>query len=281
MENLETMGRDMGNALERTGSRRDALRGASLWGAGLMAATAPMLFGAMAKKAYAQSTGLDVLQALLNLEYLTSDFYTQGMAQAGLVPTADRAIFTTIRDDEQAHVDFLSQTITGAGGTPAARPTFDFTAGGVYNPFGNYTDFQILSQAFEDLSVRAYKGALSFLIANDTLLTAILTIHSVEGRHACEVRRLRGGFADVAPQKGWITQNDRGAGMPASTQPVYDAGTDPGAYPAENNVNQGGINVSTLPGANPTSATEAFDEPLDANAVRAFLAPFIVSAPGA
>ena len=281
MENLETMGRDMGNALERTGSRRDALRGASLWGAGLMAATAPMLFSALAKKGYAQSTPtvLDVLQTLLNLEYLTSDFYAQGMAQAGLIPTSDRGIFGTLRDDEQAHADFLTQAVNNAGGTPAPRPTFDFTAGGTYDPFGNYSDFQILSQAFEDLSVRAYKGAVSFLIANDAVLTAILTIHSVEGRHASEVRRLRGGFADLAPQKGWITQNDRGTNMPASTQPVYDAGTDPGAYPAENNVNQGGINVSTLPGANPTSGTEAFDEPLDASAVLNFLGPFIVSAP--
>jgi hypothetical protein len=39
--------------------------------------------------------------------------------------------------------------------------------------------------------------------------------NSFSKRHASEVRRLRG-------LKGWITGNERGAGMPAATQAVYD-----------------------------------------------------------
>lgn len=278
MENLETMGSGMGDALQQTGTRRDALRGASLWGAGLMLLTAPALFSSLAKKAYANHTAtvMDVLQFALTLEYLEAEFYTLGVAQAGLIPTADRQIFTTIRDHEQAHVDFLRAAITQAGATPVAKPTFDFTAGGNFNPFGNYADFLALAQAFEDTGVRAYKGGAPVLIANKPVLTAALTIHSVEARHASEVRRLRGNFTEQAPQKGWITGKDRGTGMPAATQAVYEAGTNPAVYPAEDNVMQGGVNVSTLPGANVTAATEAFDEPIDIDATLRIADLFIV-----
>jgi hypothetical protein len=44
----------------------------------------------------------------------------------------------------------------------------------------------------------AYKGQATNLISTPDLLTAALQIHSVEARHASEVRRLRG-------LKGWIT----------------------------------------------------------------------------
>jgi rubrerythrin len=278
MENLEKMGNGLGEALEQTGTRRDALRGASLWGAGLMLLTAPALFSSLAKKAYANHTAtvMDVLQFALTLEYLEAEFYVMGVAQAGLIPMADRQIFTTIRDHEVEHVEFLRNAITAAGATPVAKPTFDFTAGGNFNPFGVYADFLALAQAFEDTGVRAYKGGAPVLINNKPVLTAALTIHSVEARHASEVRRLRGNFAEQAPQKGWITGKDRGTGMPAATQPVYEAGTNPAVYPAEDNVTQATVNVSTLPGANATAATEAFDEPLDIDAVLRIADLFIV-----
>lgn len=278
MENLETTGAAMADALQQTGSRRDALRGASLWGAGLMLATAPAVFTALANRAYGNHTAtpLGVLQFALTLEYLEAEFYTLGMDAPGLIPAADRQIFATIRDHEIAHVEFLRQAITGVGATPVAKPTFDFTAGGNFTPFSNYEQFKALAQAFEDTGVRAYKGGAPVLIANDAQLTAALTIHSVEARHASEVRRLRGNFTEQAPQKGWITGNDRGTGMPAATQPVYDAGTNPAVYPAENNTVQAGANVAALPGATAAAATEAFDEPLDIDAVLRIADLFIV-----
>jgi hypothetical protein len=73
-----------------------------------------------------------------------------------------------------------------------SKPTFDFTVGGAFDPFNNYTQFLALSQAFEDTGVRAYKGQATNLISTPDLLTAALQIHSVEARHASEVRRLRG-----------------------------------------------------------------------------------------
>lgn len=278
MKNLEAIGSDMGDALQQTGTRREALRGASLWGAGLMLMTAPVVFGALAKKAYAnhEATVLDVLQFALTLEYLEAEFYVMGLEAPGLIPAADRQIFTTIRDHEVAHVAFLRQAITGAGATPVEKPEFDFTAGGNFTPFTNYEQFKALAQAFEDTGVRAYKGGAPVLIENDAVLTAALTIHSVEARHASEVRRLRGNFMDEAPQKGWITFKNRGPGVPAAAQPVYEAGTNPEVYPAEDNVMQAGVNVAELPGATARLATEAFDEPLDIDAVLMIADLFIV-----
>ena len=45
---------------------------------------------------------------------------------------------------------------------------------------------------FEDLGVAAYKGQAGNLMASDEILTAALQIHSVEARHAAEVRRILG-----------------------------------------------------------------------------------------
>jgi hypothetical protein len=255
--------------LERMGTRRDALRGAGLWGMGLAMASVPLALGALAKSTFAQS-GLpqevvDVLNFALTLEELEAEFYVMGMNASGLIPEMDRQIFGTIRGHEVAHVEFLRNTL---GTEAVAKPTFDFTAGGMFAPFTDYEQFKALSQAFEDTGVRAYKGQAPVLLQSKPVLRAALQIHSVEARHASEVRRLRGGFADLEPQQGWITLNVRGPGMPEATQPVYNG---------EENVVQAGINITTLPPASAASqASEAFDEPLTKAEVLMIVDPFIV-----
>lgn len=227
----------------------------------------PIALGALSREVYGQAPGtvLGVLNFALLLEQLEAQFYTRGVAATGLIDAADRTIFSTIRDHENTHVTALQQLITANGGTPAPSPNFDFTAKGAVAGFtfgaGQYATFQALAQAFEDTGVRAYKGQAGFLINNKALLTAALTIHSVEARHAAEVRRLRGA-------KGWITSNNRD-GLPAFTQAIYDG---------EQNTTHG-IDVLTLAlttqfgGAN--SATEAFDEPLTQAQVTAIVQPFL------
>jgi hypothetical protein len=112
----------------------------------------------------------------------------------------------------------------------------------------------MLAQAFEDLGVRAYKGQVQALLTDKLALTWLLTMHSVEGRHAAEVRRIRG-------KKGWITGNSADD-LPAFAQAIY-AGEDVTTQGA----------VASTGGA--TAASQAFDEPLSTAQVTAIITPFI------
>jgi hypothetical protein len=234
--------------------------------AALALGSIPVAFAALAKDAYGQTPTdvLDVLQFALTLEYLESEFYNRGVGSAGLIPASDLPIFQTIQKHENDHVAALKTFITQRGATPGAKPNFDFTAKGNVPGFnfsaGQYATFQVLSQAFEDTGVRAYKGQAGRLINDKPALNAALSIHSVEARHASEIRRLRG-------KKGWISGNSRDD-LPAFTQGIYNG---------EDNTMQAGLDVSGLGTGNGgvTAVTEAFDEPLTKDEVLAIVSPFL------
>lgn len=256
-------------------SRRSAImRGATVSGvvaAGLRMGSVPAAFAALSRDAYAQGALPPVVVTVLNfaltLEYLEAEFYNLGVAKAGLIPAADRTIFTNIQNHENAHVAYLKTTL---GSAAVAKPTFDFTAGngsgtGPYaDVFTNYATFKAVAQAFEDTGVRAYKGQAGALMPFPAVLTAALTIHSVEARHAAEIRRLRGNFSEMAPNKGWITgvQTD----IPG-TAAVYDE---------EDNTRHLGISVPSITPVSVTAITEAWDEPLSMAKVLMIVDPFIV-----
>ena len=232
-------------------SRRETMTKVGKLGAAALAiASVPGMFGALSKSAFAQA-GLpqqikDALNFALTLEYLEAEFYTQGLAASGLIPSTDRAVFQQISKHEDAHVTLLKGVL---GSDAVAKPTFDFTANGTFGTvFSDYQVFLALSQGFEDTGVRAYKGQAGELMSNNDILTTALQIHSVEARHASEVRRIRS-------QKGWITQNNYDSGIPAvAGDPIYGG---------EQNLSQGGINnVTTITSIGADGVTEAFDEPL-------------------
>lgn len=235
----------------------------------------PFGLATLPKKAFAQQAAADpvgALQLALTLEYLEDEFYDLAL-QSGVLPSGrPEMVYMQISKHEQAHVDFLIAGLEDAGVTPVSKPTFDFTVGGAFDPFNEngigqetaYAQLLALAQAFEDTGVRAYKGQAGNLLGSP-FLTAALQIHSVEARHASEIRRLRG-------LKGWITNNERGAGMPEATQPVYDG---------EENVTQGGLNVTTLGSGSPftmNAASEAYDEPISGETAVAIASLFIVTA---
>ncbi|WP_335966215.1 ferritin-like domain-containing protein [Galbibacter sp. PAP.153] len=262
------------NILDGKSSRRDIF--GTFGDLGKKAAIAAVPFGLAAlssKKAYAQSMDADpvgALQLALTLEYLEDEFYDLAL-QSGVLPTGrPETVYMQISKHEQAHVDFLIAGLEGAGVTPVEKPTFDFTAGGAFDPFNEngagqdtaYAQLLALAQAFEDTGVRAYKGQAGNLLGSP-FLTAALQIHSVEARHASEIRRLRG-------LKGWITNNERGTGMPDATQPVYNG---------EENVTHGGVDVTTLGNGEAfamEASTEAYDEPLSGDDAVAIASLFIV-----
>jgi rubrerythrin len=234
----------------------------------------PLGLATMPGKAFAQDSGnaaVDALQLALTLEYLEDEFYQRALDCISLPDGRPRTVYEQIAQHEAAHVDFLIAGLEGAGADPVAKPEFDFTAGGMFDPFlenGNdvetaYAQLLALAQAFEDTGVRAYKGQATNL-QGTPFLTAALQIHSVEARHASEIRRLRG-------LKGWITGSERGAGMPEATQAVYNG---------EENLTQGGVDVTTLGDGDPfgfDSSTQAYDEPLTADAAVAIASLFIKS----
>lgn len=270
---------------DRINPRRSAIKNITSFGSKVAAAALPMAFATLFKKAYGQqstATVNDVLNFALTLEYLEAEFYTQG------TNTARTAIFTgqgessaalaalqQITKDENNHVAFLKSVL---GAAAVAKPNFDFTAKGTFpTVFSNYDTFLAVAQVFEDTGVRAYKGQAPNLIGNQVVLTAALNIHSVEARHASHLRQMRraraiaaGQTTGVALLKPWITgANDTGIGS------AVDA-----SFAGENNVIQGGADITKLPGASGATtsvniATEAFDEPLTKAAVLAIVTPFL------
>ena len=252
--NIDEMSKDEADVF---GSRREAFKKMGNFSKKLSLAAIPaVVLNSLPKVAFAQDADVfGVLNYALTLEYLEAKYYMMGVGADGLIPSDDMPVFQQISKHETAHVNFLKDTIEALGGTPVAEPTFDFTAGGAFpDPFdpANYAVFMILAQAFEDTGVRAYKGQAGALMAAadnatmNTALTAALSIHGVEARHASQVRRMR-------MLKGWIVNADPIEGQEAATQPIY-AG--------EDNVTQGNVDVTTITDVGMEAVTEAFDEPL-------------------
>lgn len=248
-------------------SRRAAIaRGAAASSAvfaGLSMASVPVGLAALATDAHAQgglSSGIvDVLNFALTLEFLEAEFYTRGVESPNLLSGAPREVADQIRKHEVAHVAFLQSAL---GSRAVSKPTFDFSAGKGSNngpfadAFTNPQTFWALAQAFEDTGVRAYKGQAPNLMGNNDVLQAALQIHSVEARHAAQVRRMR-------KQKGWITGDSRG-NLPSATQAIYEG---------ENNRFQFILAQSD----DAHTWSEAFDEPLTKAQVLAIVAPFLAS----
>lgn len=231
--------------------------------AGLMMGGAVLATAALASDVFAQDGGMpslviDILNFALTLEHLEAEFYVRGVGMAGLIPAEMRAPFDQIRKHEVAHVAFLQGVL---GSRAIAKPTFDYTAGGgsgngpFTDVFRNSQTFAAVAQTFEDTGVRAYKGQAANLMGYNNVLRAALRIHSVEARHASQVRRMRG-------QKGWITQSEPG-NLPAAAA---------ASYAGESNKFQF---ILGQPDSNSQAQTEAFDETLSMSQVLEIVKPFI------
>lgn len=308
---------------DRLDSRRAVFKHMSGLGQKLTAAAVPLAVGAIFNKAYGQTpaglTAVQVLNFALKLEYLEKYFYQQ--RPTALFSTVNQAALTLIATDESNHVTFLTTVInslsTGAAFADPTVTAFDYTASGAFpTALTSAATYLALAQSFEDTGVRAYKGAapLTNVMANKTVLTAALNIHSVEARHASHIRSMRRAGSpltqatpsqgvpaspyDAAP-KSWISGTDNGGAAAPATAGIYGAGNDTGTatygttnagvgtatgigvtFPAESNTTQGGVTLSTTTSANftsfPASAfSEAFDEGLDVGTVTAIAKLFV------
>ena len=189
-------------------------------------------------------------------EYFETEFYSRGLNLPGLIPNELRQVFVRLLLNEVMQREIL---LTVLGANAIVKPNFDFTARRrLFNVFADFNVYSGLAQSAEDLGVRAYKGQAGNVMSDPFVLTTALRFHSVEARHASELRRIRGN-------KGWITLNQRG-NLPDISQPVYDG---------EENTVQGGIDVVALTGLPATTVSESFDEPLPGQQVLNIIQMFI------
>jgi rubrerythrin len=280
-----------GEIYERLNPRRKAMKDFFSMGSKIALSAVPLALGSMFNKAYGQSAVpqavVDVLQYALTLEHFEYNFYKQGLqANTLAVPAGEqRTALEIIRDSELKHVNFLRAVIMSPGinQTPVAEKTnYDFTAGGTFlTVFTSYTTFLAVAQVLEDTGVRAYKGQAGALKGINGILTPALGIHAVEARHAAKIRYMRrmNNSTDAfnGPVKPWIA----GSATVSNDTGVSAANGNYGGATPENNINQGGVMINTLPGVSGTisysAAAEAFDEPLTKAEVLALVAPFGVS----
>jgi rubrerythrin len=111
----------------------------------------------------------------LILEYIETDFYAKAIATGKLTGRL-LEVAKRFGDQEGQHVEVLEAVVTQLGGKLPERPQTKFTL---------TTPEEILQQAviFENLGAAAYLGQAD-KIRNKDLLSAALSIHSVEARHA-------------------------------------------------------------------------------------------------
>lgn len=291
---------------ERLDSRRAIFKHMAGLGQKLTATALPLAVGAVFSKAYAQTpvgaSIADVLNFALKLEYLESYFYNARTTVTGL-SAVNAAGLALIATDEANHVTFLRAVISSLGSSaipvPATTGVFDYTAKGAFpTALTNASTYLALAQSFEDTGVRAYKGAAPLVMANKTVLTAALSIHAVEARHASHIRAMRrAGPTSNAPSQGqpaapysvapksWVSGTDSGGPVPGFTNAIYGAGNNTNApanvsFNAEDNTTHGGLSLPALPNTSgfPASAfSEAFDEGLDVGTVARIANLFSVS----
>jgi len=173
---------------ERAGvTRGDALRRAVLGGGALMGASALLAgvpssaFGST-KSSARVSSDVDILNFALTLEYLEAAFYAQAVS-AGKLTGEAKKFAAQVAKDEASHVAFLKGAL---GSKAVAKPMFDFKG-----TTGKQGTFLKTAMVLEDTGVSAYAGAAP-LITNKKTLSAALSVHSVEARHAAWVRDIIG-----------------------------------------------------------------------------------------
>lgn len=251
-------------------SRRDAFRRAGHVGLGLALAAVPGTF-LFSREAHAQEmTPEDVLTFALTLEYLEWQYYKQALSSDSSLsfPGNAEAKFTEIRDHELAHVRFLEDQL--GLNEDENLPSFDFTAGGMFDPgpFDDYPTFLLLAQAFEDTGVRAYQGGAPVLIGSDAL-TPALQIHATEASHVSVVRRMVAEEGLAPDQDAWI----QGAG--AQAPGILSDYKNNAIYAGEDEMTVAGSDVAGIGDYSNELVTEAYDKPLGMSAVNAIVNPFV------
>lgn len=190
---------DVDGALRETAAdavratRRELLRGGAIVGAmggGLLAA------GAASAASGLTANDTAILRFDLALEYLQAGLYTEA-ERLGVVQPKTLAFSRVVGAHERAHAAAI-KSFLGSKAVPS--PSFDYR--GVTE---NDSAFVKTAVAFEDLTAALLKWQAPRLDSR-SIVAAVLTLHSVETRHAAWIRHIVGvipaatAFDKPAPQ---------------------------------------------------------------------------------
>jgi hypothetical protein len=192
-----------------TRSRVSRRRFVALAGASLGAATFVAACGGSASAGGGTSEFGDgdvgILNFALTLEHLEAAFFAAALA-SGLLdgPESEtaykRQTMRKFGEEETEHISALTKAIERLGGEPADAPEAKF-------PLKTYQAVLTLAGKLENLSAAAYLGQLP-RVENPSALATMLSIHSVEGRHAATMNNIllapitpTGAFAKPAPAR--------------------------------------------------------------------------------
>ena len=124
-----------------------------------------------------------ILNYALTLEYLETAFYAD-VVKSGLFKGSDLATIRKFGSEEAEHVTALTGFVKKLGGKPAPKPKTEF-------PLKSAKSVLELAGTVENLGAAAYLGQAAN-IKGPEVLSAALSIHSVEGRHAATLNTLLG-----------------------------------------------------------------------------------------
>jgi rubrerythrin len=124
-----------------------------------------------------------ILNYALTLEYLETAFYAD-VVKSGLFKGPDLATIRKFGSEEAEHVAALTGFVKKLGGKPAPKPKTEF-------PLKSAKSVLELAGTVENLGAAAYLGQAGN-IKGPEVLSAALSIHSVEGRHAAALNTLLG-----------------------------------------------------------------------------------------
>jgi rubrerythrin len=144
-------------------------------GSSAAAASALAACGGQSAGASAAAAEVDLLNDMLTLEHVQADFYEALFKSSLFTPKARKAL-DKFGEEEEEHIAALTKAVQRLGGEPVARPKTKFS-------LKAEAETLELASKLENTGAAAYLGLLPH-IGNDSALRTLLSIHSVEGRHA-------------------------------------------------------------------------------------------------
>jgi hypothetical protein len=146
---------------------------------------------------------IGILNFLLTVEYVQAAFY-KGLTGSTLYSEAERNALGEFGEQDEDHADALKKRVEELGGDPAAKPKTKFT-------FNAGPATLELAGRLENTGAAAYRGQLPN-IDDAGARDLVITIYSVEGRHAAAINYLQqkpitpdGAFAKPATVESTMT----------------------------------------------------------------------------